>query len=302
MPDCASSSITSVCGTAISLCFSHSSVANIKFNAAMRQLNPNGIRLLLNKGCSSSGCAVCVSHPRRTAQDGEKKIKRVCNKTGQRNNRHGDERRIRMPGAVFALVDRLEAFFETCAKGDYEPDLAHRVLLFLSLLPVFAFVVVTFLSWTDRSLFNWFLAAGLYTNSFVIWALQQGVPFLSEPAACSTGTRSRPADDAATMSFVLLHYFVFYVRSAKVVQSDVPGWLSVAVLLACAILTNYSVVQLGIYTIPEVILGSLIGGVNALILANILYRVVAPLVDSAVLATLAHFLRVHSVLETRRAK
>lgn len=186
-----------------------------------------------------------------------------------------------MPGLIVGVIARLEQQLEGCTDSSYVPDWPHRVWLAISLVPVFAFVVVTYLSWTQRFLFYWMLGVGVWVNSGIIWVLQQWIPPLDIPNTCVHSLRTRPADDAAALWLVFVYYYVYVIRKQRILEQfnqrlwDQRTWRLTVIGLS-AFLSSYALCYLGLYTIPEVLLGSIIGAVSGMVLSVMLYLVIGP--------------------------
>lgn len=181
-----------------------------------------------------------------------------------------------MPGLILGVLGRLEQQLESCADSDYVPDLMHRVWLAVSLVPVFAFVIVTYLSWTQRVLFYSILGVGIWVNSGIIWTLQQWIPPLDIPNTCVHSLKTRPADDAAALWLVFVYYYEYVLHTnRKLAFNDRMTWKLAAIGL-CAFLSSYALCYLELYTVPEVLLGSMIGGVSGMVLCVILYLFIVP--------------------------
>lgn len=181
-----------------------------------------------------------------------------------------------MPGLILGVLARLEQQLEGCPDTSYVPDLQHRVWLAVSLVPVFAFVVVTYLSWTQRYLFYWMLGVGIWVNSGIIWLLQLWIPPLDIPDTCVHSLKTRPADDAAALWLMFVYYYVYVLRKQGFLAvDDIKTWRLVLLGLAAA-LSSYALCYLGLYTTPEVLLGSTIGAVSGMVLCVILYLLIVP--------------------------
>lgn len=187
-----------------------------------------------------------------------------------------------MPGLIIGLVSIVEEHYIRCPDSDYVPDFLHRVLIFWTLIPAFAFGIVTFLSWFDRTLFTWALAVGVWINTGLIWMLQQWIPTLEIPDKCVHATQIRPQDDCATMWLIFVYYYVYVIRSNQI--ASVPlGKVVKLVLLGLVTLTScYSTYELKLYSAPEVVLGSMIGAVTGIILCVVVHLIVLPNIDKKI--------------------
>lgn len=181
-----------------------------------------------------------------------------------------------MPGLILGVVARLEQQLENCPDSTYVPDWPHRVWLAVSLVPVFAFVVVTYLSWTQRYLFYWMLGIGIWVNSAIIWVLQLWIPPLEIPNTCVHSLRTRPADDAAALWLMFVYYYVYVLRKqGRLALNDMKTWRLLLLGLSAS-LSSFALCYIGLYTTPEVLLGSTIGAVSGMVLCVVLYLYIVP--------------------------
>lgn len=189
---------------------------------------------------------------------------------------HTNSKHTNMPGLILGVLGRLEQQLESCADTSYSPDLLHRVWLAVSLVPVFAFVIVTYLSWTQRLPFYSILGVGIWVNSGIIWTLQQWIPPLDIPNTCVHSLKTRPADDAAALWLVFVYYYVYVLyKNKRLAFTDRMTW-KLASIGMCAFLSSYALCYLELYTIPEVLLGSMIGAVSGIVLSVMLYLFIVP--------------------------
>ena len=198
-----------------------------------------------------------------------------------------------MPGAIIELVTHIERSFMTCPGDAYIPDTLHRLAIGAMLLPFAAQVVVTYLGLFTDCLFNWALAIGMWTNTLVLWALQEVLPQLAIPNTCLHPTTTRPAASSATIWLIFIYNLVFVMRNPDKTQR-IPDSVRLVLIGFAALITSYCNYYLGLYTVAEVLLGSLAGVTAGAILCVVVYIGIIPHMRDPLSRRVLHAMHLHA--------
>ena len=183
-------------------------------------------------------------------------------------------------GAFAEFVARMEEHYLACPDSGYIPDFWHRILLVARFLSLFEIVVVTCWGGIEHSLPFVVLTLGLWVGNGLIAVIQALTPTLPSLHTCTHVLTNRVADDAATVWIVFVYYLVYFCKYTYVKQRGrirCSDYFHLVTLLGLTVLSCVGLYSLGVYTLAEVWVGSLIGvavgaGVSSLLYEWILYR------------------------------
>lgn len=181
-------------------------------------------------------------------------------------------------GAFAEFVARMEEHYLACPESGYVRDFWHRILLVSRFLSLFEIVVVTCWGGIAHSLPFVVLTVGLWLATALIALIQFLTPTLPSLKTCTHVLSSRVADDAAIVWIVFIYYFAYFVKFTYVKQQKhirCSDYFHLLLLLGLTLLSCCGLYKLGVYTLGEVVVGSLIGiavgaGVSSLLYVWIL--------------------------------
>ena len=163
---------------------------------------------------------------------------------------------------LLTQFNRLELYVLDCPS--YTATLPEKVAVVLSYSALFVYVFFGITAvYSNRTVFHWLLWTGFFCASASNTLADNLLPtdaFL--PAACSEhGVSVCP--EASVLAYVYLFFFFYHMHLA---ESD---WIYSALVFVLLTLLSFagftSLLALELYTIPEVGMGALIGGIWALV-------------------------------------
>lgn len=182
---------------------------------------------------------------------------------------------IKLQSAFFLVqwIREWECYIQQNCRT-YSGTFIEQVAIGPAHFPMFANLLVFFLTFYDRSVFHVLLSVGLIINGIVVTLLGM---VLSEGKLLDTGCRitvaAAPSDDVSIMWFVFLYCVVYDLRiDGCQIYRSFTTWAT----LVAALLTVGAQLILHLYDITEILAGLLIGLINATWISFILHRIVLP--------------------------
>jgi len=182
---------------------------------------------------------------------------------------------VKLQSAFFILqwIEEWECYIQRHCRT-YTGTFIEQAAVVPAHFPMFANLLIFFLTFYDRSIFHVLLSAGLIINGIVVTLLGMA---LAEGNLLDTGCRltvaAAPSDDVSVMWFVFLYCLAYDIRiDGCQIYKSFTTWIT----LAAALLTVAGQLILHLYDVTEIFAGLLIGLINATWISFVLHRVILP--------------------------
>lgn len=182
---------------------------------------------------------------------------------------------IKFQSAFFILqwIQEWECYIQANCRA-YTGTFIEQAAIAPAHFPMFAYLLIFFLTFYDRSVFHVVLSIGLTINGIIISLLSIG---LQAGRIIDTGCRltvaATPSDDVSVLWFIFLYCLAYDLR--------LDGWriyrcFSTWITFVAAGLTVAAQLILSLYDVTEIIAGLMLGLLNATWLSFVLHRLILP--------------------------